>query len=698
MQISWPTLLLKIAMCGYGGGALAGLLNIRRERVANALTWTFGLVAGIAGAAAAILFLLSGSSTANFELWSSLIPYLPLTVTLDPLASFFILVLSIIAIAISLYSFGYTKGYYGRKRVGALGGFYNALLLSTTLVFLAGNAFLFLIAWEIMALTAYCLVSFEHEKAESRNAAVLYFVMSHIGTGCLFLGFLLLFQAAGGSCPDSYSFAQFHSLGESLSPARRDAAFVLFLIGFGVKAGILPFHIWLPEAHPVAPSNISALLSGVLIKTGIYGLVRVLFDFMGSPPNWWGVTVLTVGTVSAVLGVLYALMEHDLKRLLAYHSIENIGIILMGLGASLMFLNSGRPVLAVLALVAGLYHTLNHAIFKALLFLGAGSILHSTGTRNMEEMGGLIRRMPTTALFFLLGAIAISALPPLNGFVSEWLTYQSLLQGFATTDSLVRLVFPLSGAMLALTGALAAACFVKAFGITFLAQPRSEAARQAHEGTPTMLGGMGILTAACIFLGLFPGLFLTLLGPVTRQLLALGLPEHLRLSNGLVLGNTQASGGTISPLGMLLMGICLIPIPLALRWYFGWGTKVRIGPTWDCGLKALTPQMEYSATGFSKPIRMVFKALFRPRREVQREYDYSPYFARTLRFESHVEEPFVTRIYRPLNRAIVRFSRRMRALQAGSIQAYLIYIFLTLLVLLILATWRSGFLWGASGS
>lgn len=665
--------------------------------MANALTWTCGLVAGSAGGTAAVLFLLSGSSPANFELWSSLIPYLPLTVTLDPLASFFILVLSVIAIAISLYSFGYAKAYYGHKSVAALGGFYNALLLSTTLVFLAGNAFLFLIAWEIMALAAYCLVSFEHEKAESRNAAVLYFIMSHVGTGCLFLGFLLLFQAAGGTSPDSYSFAQFHSLGETLSPGRRDAAFVLFLIGFGVKAGILPFHIWLPEAHPVAPSNISALLSGVLIKTGIYGLVRVLFDFMGSPPNWWGVTVLTVGTVSAVLGVLYALMEHDLKRLLAYHSIENIGIILMGLGASLMFLNSGRPVLAVLALVAGLYHTLNHAIFKALLFLGAGSVLHGTGTRNMEEMGGLIRRMPTTALFFLLGAIAISALPPLNGFVSEWLTYQSLLQGFGTTDSLVRLMFPLSGAMLALTGALAAACFVKAFGITFLAQPRSEAARQAREGTPTMLGGMGILSAACIFLGLFPGVFLTLLGPVTRQLLALGLPEHLTLSNGLILGNTHPSGGTISPLGMLLMGICLIPIPLALRWYFGWGTKVRIGPTWDCGLRGLTPQMEYSATGFSKPIRMVFKALFRPRREVQREYDYSPYFARTLRFESHVEEPFVTRIYRPLNRAIVRLSRRMRALQAGSIQAYLIYIFLTLLVLLILATWGSGFLWGAIG-
>jgi hydrogenase-4 component B len=470
-----------------------------------------------------------------------------------------------------------------------------------------------------------------------------------------------------------------------MPPGSRNAAFLLFLIGFGVKAGIVPLHIWLPEAHPVAPSNISALLSGVLIKTGIYGLTRVLFDFLGTPPNWWGVTVLTIGTVSALLGVLYALMEHDLKRLLAYHSIENIGIILMGLGASLMFLHTAHPVLAALALIAGLYHTINHAIFKALLFLGAGAVLHSTHTRNMEEMGGLIKRMPMTAFFFLIGAVAISALPPLNGFVSEWLTYQSLLQGFGTTSSLLRLMFPLSGAMLALTGALAAACFVKAFGITFLAQPRSEEARHAHEASPSMLMGMGLLTAACVFLGLFPTLFLRLLDPVTLRLTGERLSAQLTMAGVLVLGNSQPQGGTVFPLGLALTGICLLPIPFALWLFFGRKTKIRVGPTWDCGLRGLTPAMEYTATGFSKPIRMIFKALFRPRREVQREYDYSPYFAKTLRFESHIEEAFVTRIYRPLNRAILRLSRRMRALQAGSIQAYLIYIFITLLLLLMFA-------------
>jgi len=687
MDLPAPTFLLQIALCAYGAGAVGGLLTLRHKRIANLVGFGCATVAGLFGIGAGVLGLISGpgGARAAFELWPPLVPYLQLTVKLDPLSAFFVVLVSFLALAVSLYSFGYVRGYYGRKNIGVLAAFHNALLLATTLVFTASNAFFFLIAWEIMALTAYCLVSFEHEQSETRSAGVLFFIMSHIGTGCLILGFLLLFQQAGGHSPDGYSFEAFRTLGQTMAPGRRDVAFLLFLFGFGVKAGIVPLHIWLPEAHPVAPSNASALLSGVLIKAGIYGLTRVLFDFMGTPPNWWGVTILTIGTLSAVLGVLYALMEHDLKRLLAYHSIENIGIILMGLGAALMFLHTHHPMLAALALMAGLYHTINHALFKALLFLGAGAILHATHTRDMEKMGGLIKRMPKTAFFFLIGAVAISALPPLNGFVSEWLTYQSLLQGFGTTDSLVRLMFPLSGAMLALTGALAAACFVKAFGITFLAQPRSEQAAQAHEVSATMLLGMGLLTAACVFLGLFPTLFLTLLAPLTQQLLGQPLPPYLIQADGWVLGGAKEMGGTVSTLGITLMGICLLPIPLVLWLFFGRRTKVRIGPTWDCGLRGLTPQMEYTATGFSKPIRMIFKALFRPRREVQREYDYSPYFAKTLRFESHIEEAFVTRLYRPLNRTILRLSRRMRALQAGSIQAYLIYIFATLLLLLLFA-------------
>jgi len=352
-----------------------------------------------------------------------------------------------------------------------------------------------------------------------------------------------------------------------------------------------------------------------------------------------------------------------------------------------MFLHTGHPALASLALIAGLYHTINHAVFKALLFLGAGAVLHATHTRNMEEMGGLAKRMPWTALFFLVGAVAISALPPLNGFISEWLTYQSLLQGFGTTTSLIRLMFPLSGVMLALTGALAAACFVKAFGITFLAQPRSDHARHAHEAPFTMLLGQGVLTAACVFLGLFPTVFLKVFDPLTHQLTGQQLSQQLTVTNGLVLaGNVSTTwSGTVSTLGILLIGLSLLTVPFALWLFLARSARTRIAPTWDCGLRGLTPHMEYTATGFSKPIRMIFKTLFRPRREVQREYDFLPYFATTIRFESHVEEVFLTRLYRPLNEWVLRVSRRLRALQAGSIQAYLSYIFVTLLALLLFA-------------
>jgi hydrogenase-4 component B len=678
-----PGVLLALALTGYLLGAAGALALWKRPRAAR--WWSFGgaFVAATCGLCAAIAALVQGADGSS---WSVKLPQLmaylpmdiPMKLRLDSLGAFFVLVVSLPGLAVSLYSLGYARGFEGCRSVAALGALFNVLLLAMTLVFVAGNAFLFLIAWEVMALSSYLLVSFEHEKPETRRAGVLFFIMSHIGTGCLILGFLLLFQATG-----SLDFGQFHAAGGGLPAGKRDAIFLLFLTGFGVKAGIVPLHIWLPAAHPVAPSNVSAVMSGVLIKTGIYGMARVFFDFLGAPPNWWGVTVLTIGTVSALLGVLYALMEHDLKRLLAYHSIENIGIILMGLGASLMFVHSGHPALATLALIAGLYHTLNHAVFKALLFLGAGAVLHATHTRNMEEMGGLAKRMRWTALFFLVGAAAISALPPLNGFVSEWLTYQSLLQGFGTTESLIRLMFPISGALLALTGALAAACFVKAFGITFLAQPRSESARQAQEGSRTMLLGQGILTCACVFLGLFPMLLLRLLDPVTQQLTGEQLSGQLTTAGGLVLSTGVPGAGTISMLGITVAGLGLLVVPLVLWLAFGRRARTRIGPTWDCGLQGLTPQMEYTATGFSKPIRMIFKALFRPRREVQREYDFSPYYATTLRFESHVEEVFQTRIYRPLNLLVLRFSRRLRALQAGSIQAYLIYIFITLVLLLL---------------
>ncbi len=678
-----PTELLVCSLCAYLLGMAGGVVLLRRERIANAFCFGMAAVAAASGLAGALWFLAGGAGkpALEFELLPPLVPFLRFAVRLDALGAFFLLLASLVGLAISIYSLGYARAFFGRKNTGVLGALFNAMLLSTTLVVTAGNLWLFLIGWELLALTAYCLVSFEHEVPETRQAGVLYFIMSHIDAACIILGFLLLFQASG-----DYGFASLHDIGPKMAPGLRDTAFVLFLVGFGIKAGIVPLHIWLPAAHPVAPSNVSAFMSGVILKMGIYGFTRVCFDFLGTPPLWWGATVLTIGTVSAVLGVLYALMEHDLKRVLAYSSIENIGIILMGLGAALMFLHTGHPLLATLALVAGLYHALNHASFKGLLFLGAGAVLHATHTRNMEEMGGLIKRMPQTAFFFLVGSVAISALPPLNGFVSEWLTYQALLQGFGTTDSLVRLMYPLGGAMLALTGALAAACFVKAFGITFLAQPRSAPAEQAHEVGPAMRLGMGLLAVACAVLGLAPTQVIRLLDPLTHQLTGQQLGAQVSLADGLVLASLTAKAGTVSTSGMVLMLVCLLPVPLGLWWVFGRKTKTRRGPTWDCGQRGLTPRMQYTATGFSKPIRMIFKALFRPRSDVQREYDFSPYFATTLRFESHVEEVFERRIYRPGRILILRLARRVRRLQAGSIHVYLAYIFVTLLLLLLFAS------------
>ena len=375
-----------------------------------------------------------------------------------------------------------------------------------------------------------------------------YLAMTHAGFAALIAMFLLLSGADLTS-----SFASMRAGAALLSPATRNAIFLLALFGFGAKSGIIPLHVWLPMAHPVAPSHVSAILSGVVIKMGIYGLLRVLLDLMGGGPAWWGGIVLGLGAISALLGVLYALMEHDLKRLLAYHSVENIGIILIGIGAGLIFHSYGLMTLAALGFIGGLYHTINHATFKGLLFLGAGSVLHATGTRNMEKMGGLIKRMPWTALFFLIGAAAISALPPLNGFASEWLVFQSLLGGSNIPTPEVAVVMPLAVGMLALTSGLAAACFVKAFGISFLAIPRSAEAEHAHESPPSMVAGMAILAIACVALGLGPFVVVPRLGRVLTGLG--GLPDThaaFTLSLSLVTSNNASSmSPTLLALGLL---------------------------------------------------------------------------------------------------------------------------------------------------
>ncbi|HLG58703.1 MAG TPA: proton-conducting transporter membrane subunit [Vicinamibacterales bacterium] len=592
-----------------------------------------------------------------------------------PLSAWFLIVLGLVAIPVALYSTGYFAHAVARSRTAMVGAGFNVLLGALETVFVAGGVFTFLFAWELMTLATSALVATDHEDAASRRAAYLYLVMSHVGTGCLVAGFLILASAS-----DSSSFAV---LLPHLAPGpMRHVLFVLFFLGFGVKAGIVPLHVWLPEAHPAAPSSISALMSAVLITAGIYGIFKVCAFGLGTPHEAWGLTVMGVGTLSAILGVLYALTQNDLKRLLAYSTIENAGIMLIGLGAGMTALAYGRGELAALGVAASLLHVLNHAVFKGLLFLAAGGVVMATGTRMLEQFGGLLRRMPWTGLCFLIGAMAISGLPPLNGFASEWLTFQALLLGFSSVPDLTRLNFPFAGALLALTTALAAACFVKAFGIGFLALPRSQAADDAHESRAVMLIPQAFLAVMCLGLGLFPGVTLRTLNGVLTSLP--GVAPHDGLApSPVAMVSGQGAFDHVVPLwlGMAVLGGVAIATVVARA-----RLSPRRAPTWGCGGE-LTARTEYTATAFSKPLMMIFRAVYRPTREVEALAEISPYFPREVRYRAAIEPTFERYVYEPLTRAVLRAANGMKVLQAGSLHAYLAYVLLLGVLLLI---WLGG--------
>ncbi len=652
------------------GAILAVLLN-RRERACCILSYGCSVIASISGIAYALNIIVSGPQKLSLPV---LIPVTELSLYIDGLSAFFIFVISLAALAVSIYSVGYSREYFGRKSIGLLGFLYNIFIVSMLLVVSANNAILFLIVWEIMSLSSYFLVTYEHENKESRRAGYIYILMTHAGTGFIILSFLVLAGAGG-----SFSFDSFRT--GSMLPWARDAAFFLALIGFGTKAGIVPLHIWLPYAHPAAPSNVSALMSGVMIKTAIYGLIRVTFDFLGGDVFWWGMLILIIASISALLGVMYALMEHDMKRLLAFHSVENIGIILIGVGISIIFMSAGMPKLAAFALIAGLYHLINHAMFKALLFMGAGSIIFSTHTRNIEEMGGLLKKMPWTGLFFLIGSISISALPPFNGFVSEWLTFQSQLLSLNLTDNIIKITVLFSGAALALTGALAAACFVKAFGISFLALPRSAHAQNAKEVPFTMLAGMGILALLCILLGILPVYVLPFLDTVTGPLVGASIMKDVVFN--LSLATFAPASGSISTSWIILLMFIFLPLIFIFAFLAGGRAQTMKYETWGCGQPVSTARNEYTATAFSKPIRIWFGNIYRPHREIQTTYAGSPYFKESLRFNSEIEPIFEKYLYAPITWLVITVSRILRVIQTGSIQLYLLYILITLVIALI---------------
>ncbi|MEI8349525.1 MAG: proton-conducting transporter membrane subunit [Candidatus Omnitrophota bacterium] len=595
----------------------------------------------------------------------------------DPLSLFFVFTILLISLPSVIYSLGYLKGEYSlKKRFYGL-TLFTIFVISMCLVVTVDNALMFLICWELMSLVSYFLVIFDHENEKSIRAGTIYVVMMHIGTAFIAAAFLIMYKHAG-----SFDFAALKAACQSMPIATKNLLFVFFLLGFGTKAGIVPLHIWLPLAHPQAPSHISSLMSGVMIKTAIYGIIRFIIFVLGVSSLWWGNLVLILAAFSCLIGVIYALMEHDIKKLLAYHSVENIGIILLGVGACMVFLQCNLPYMAVFSLAAGLYHLINHAIFKSLLFLCAGSVYKVTGTRDMEKLGGLIKKMPWTAAAFLMGAMAISALPPLNGFVSEWLILQTFFLGMLKVSGGLKVFFALCAAALALTGGLAAACFVKAFGITFLAMPRSSKAKEAKEVVFSMKAGMVFLSALTLIFGLAAGVIFKVLAAIAQSIVAADAPAMNFSLNNFTLATVSDNPTYLSPLAVALVLVAVMAVTAILVFVVAGKARVKKYGTWDCGYYKLTGRNEYTSTAFSKPFRIAFSFFLRPYRKTEKIRE-SFYHVKAFKYETFTTPVFKKYIYAPILAITFGSARLMRRIQPGSIHLYIAYIFVTIVTLII---------------
>jgi len=642
-----------------------GALALARTRWASPVG-AWGAVAGCALALVPSLQALLGRPADPLRLpWS--IPGGTLSFALDPLSGFFLLPTCVLAAAAAIYGQEYLAVSAHPARVGGAWLWYNLLVASMALTLAAQNGVLFLLAWETMALTSFFLVVFERDKGNVRRAGWTYLVATHLGSAALLAMFVLAAGVAG-----SFEFSDFVRLATE-SSAFKSLIFLLAVVGFGTKAGFVPLHVWLPEAHPAAPSHVSAVMSGVMIKTGIYGLVRLLV-LLGPPAAWWGWLLVGIGVTSGVLGVLFALAQHDLKRLLAYHSVENIGIITLGLGLGTVGLAAGMPALIVLGFGGGLLHVLNHALFKGLLFLGAGCVLHAAGTREIDRLGGLLRRMPWTGTCFLVGAAAISGLPPLNGFVSEFLIYLAAFRGAVDAAGTVSVVVPGLATIgaLALIGGLAAACFTKAFGIVFLGEPRSAAAEAAHEAGPPMRGPMAVLAAACVVIGLFPAVAIRVVLP-PLQLLA---REFVPLAAA-ALADMEDTIGMIG-VGALLLVAGIFLAALARRRVLR-GRAVEATVTWDCGYARPTARMQYTASSFAQPLTSLFRLVLRTETHVRPPAGLFPQEGALV---TETPDAFREALYRPAFAGVGRALERLRLLQQGRIQLYVLYVVVTLIALI----------------
>jgi formate hydrogenlyase subunit 3/multisubunit Na+/H+ antiporter MnhD subunit len=602
------------------------------------------------------------------------LPWLGAHFRVDALSSFFLIVVNLGGAAASLFALGYGRH---ERSPGRVLPFYPAYLAAMNLVVLADDAFSFLVSWEFMSLTSWALVVAHHRERENLHAGYVYLLMASFGTLALLLAFGLLAGSIG-----NYAFEAIRA--SQPSAALAAMVLILALVGAGSKAGVVPLHAWLPLAHPAAPSHVSALMSGVMTKVAVYGFVRIAFDLLGTPAWWWSMLVLAVGGITAVMGVLYALMQHDLKRLLAYHTVENIGIIYIGLGLALAFKAHGMGVAAALALTAALFHVFNHSVFKSLLFFGAGAVLNSTGERDMELLGGLIHRMPQTAFVFLVGCVAISALPPLNGFVSEWLTFQAILLSPQLPSWGLKFLVPAVGALLALSAALAAACFVKAFGVSFLGRPRTAAAADARETDNNSLAAMFFLSALCLVAGILPGIFLDALAPVTKALVGMSMPHQTGLDwltivpiaesrssyNGLLVFTFVALSGSIAAFAIHRLA----------------SDKLRRGPAWDCGYPDPSPSTQYTASSFAQPIRRVYGTTVFRAREIGEMPP--PGATAPARLTVELSDLIWEAVYAPIAAFIGYAADRLNVLQFLTIRRYLTLVFAALvLLLLVLAIW-----------
>ncbi|MFA5901524.1 MAG: hydrogenase 4 subunit B [Hyphomicrobium sp.] len=666
---------VAVTLWGVAGLLVIALLGIVTQRLAigSRLTYSACLLVCLA-----ILFtacsklLVSAGNVEHLQLPVGL-PWIGARFALDPLAAFFLVIVNLAAAVASLFALGYGEH---EKNPGRVLPFYAAFLAGMNLVILSADAFSFLFAWEFMSLTSWLLVMTYHHDADNRRAGYIYIVMASFGTLALLLAFGLLAGPAG-----NYAFADMR--GAEAADWHRGLVLGLVLLGAGSKAGLVPLHVWLPLAHPAAPSHVSALMSGAMTKVAVYGFIRIVFDLLGQPVWWWGSVVLVLGSVTAVLGVLYAVMQRDLKRLLAYSTVENVGIIFVGLGLALAFRANDMTTAAALAFTAALLHAFNHSLFKSLLFFGAGAVLGSTGARDIEKLGGLIHRMPWTAFTFLGGCVAISALPPLNGFVSEWLVFQAVLLSPDLPEWGLKLLVPAAGAMLALGAALSAACFVRAYGITFLGRPRSVAAADAWETDAFSLAAMSILLGLCLLAGILPGFIIDALGPVAQDLVGQRMPQQAALPWFSIVPVAESRS---SYNGLLVFAFIAISAMLAVEAIHRFASRaVRRGPAWDCGYPDPRPATQYTADSFAQPLRRVFAGVFLARERVEMRL---PGDGRPARIDIRLRDLVWDLIYAPIEGWVAFASERMNTLQFLSIRQYLSLVFGALVaLLLVVAIW-----------